>query len=215
MRNIWWVLVRFGFRLLYNELAFTYDAVSYFVSLGEWRCWQRTALKYLDIHKSSRILELAYGTGNLQLDLQNKGFNAIGIDVSAFMGNITRKKLLEHGRTPRLIRGMAQQLPFACERFSAIICTFPTEFIFEKVTLNEINRVLQPGGQLIIVLNGDFCGNGIVESGLEGLYHITGQRGGNNLHFSAFFTAFGFDTQAFNEPCPRSVAQVIVAIKRD
>ena len=214
MRSLWWALVRFGFRLLYNELAFTYDGVSYIVSLGEWRCWQRTALKYLDIHKSSRILELAYGTGNLQLDLQNKGFNTIGIDVSPFMGNITRKKLQEHGLTPRLIRGMAQQLPFAGESLSAIICTFPTEFIFEKVTLTEINRVLQPDGQLIVVLNGDFSRNGIVESGLEGLYRITGQRGGNNLHFSDFFAVLGFDVQAFNVPCPRSVAQVIIVTQR-
>jgi hypothetical protein len=47
LTGLWWRLVRFGFRLLYNEMAFTYDAVSAVVSLGEWRSWQRAALNFL------------------------------------------------------------------------------------------------------------------------------------------------------------------------
>ncbi|MCZ7544410.1 MAG: hypothetical protein M5R40_13175 [Anaerolineae bacterium] len=43
LERLWWALVRFGFRLLYNELAFTYDLVSRVVSLGQWRAWQRAA----------------------------------------------------------------------------------------------------------------------------------------------------------------------------
>jgi hypothetical protein len=46
--SLWWRLVRFGFRLLYNEFAFSYDLVSKVVSLGAWRCWQQSALKHLN-----------------------------------------------------------------------------------------------------------------------------------------------------------------------
>ena len=35
LEKTWWSLIRFGFRLLYNEMAFTYDTVSWVVSLGD------------------------------------------------------------------------------------------------------------------------------------------------------------------------------------
>ncbi|MCB9446672.1 MAG: class I SAM-dependent methyltransferase, partial [Ardenticatenaceae bacterium] len=44
---LWKKLIRFGFRLLYNELAWTYDAVSWLVSLGDWRSWQQAALPFV------------------------------------------------------------------------------------------------------------------------------------------------------------------------
>ncbi len=70
---LYWRLVKFGFRLLYNEMAFTYDAVSWIASLGEWREWQRAALKHLNVQPDAHVLELAHGTGNLQLDLRAAG----------------------------------------------------------------------------------------------------------------------------------------------
>lgn len=96
LQKFWWRFVRFGFRLLYNELAFTYDIVSWFVSLGEWRAWQRSALRHLP--PTGRILELAHGTGNLQLDLHAAGYyQTIGYDLSPYMGQITRYKLERRG----------------------------------------------------------------------------------------------------------------------
>ena len=71
MSQAWWALVRFGFRLLYNELAFTYDTVSWVVSLGAWRCWVDAALAHLD--GQSPVLELAHGPGNLHIDLALAG----------------------------------------------------------------------------------------------------------------------------------------------
>ncbi len=39
MQKLWVGLIKFGFRLLYQEMAWTYDWVSWLVSLGEWRRW--------------------------------------------------------------------------------------------------------------------------------------------------------------------------------
>ena len=102
--NLWWRLVRFGFRLLYNEMAFTYDWVSYAVSLGEWRCWQRAALKHLNVQSGARILELAHGTGNLQIDLHALGYHVLGYDLSPYMGQIAQRKLNAHHLPARLAR---------------------------------------------------------------------------------------------------------------
>ena len=177
--NLWWRLIKFGFRLLYNELAFTYDIVSKIVSIGAWRCWQRSALNYLpnhDVLHNAPILEIAHGTGDLQIDLQQAGYTTIGYDLSPYMGRIAKRKLHKNKLHANLIRGKAQELPFQSNHFPVVITTFPTAFIIAKETLTEINRILKTDGALIIVSSGTFTGTGIIKSVLEWAYRITGQR---------------------------------------
>jgi ubiquinone/menaquinone biosynthesis C-methylase UbiE len=216
MAKLWWRLVRFGFRLLYNECAFTYDWVSWLVSLGAWRCWQRASLKHLNVAPGDGlILELAHGTGNLQIDLQTAGYRTIGFDLSPHMGRIAGRKLRGAGLSARLVRGMAQQLPFNDGAFAAVVSTFPTNFIVMPETLREVNRVLAHGGRLVIVPNGVLTTGGVTEKGIEWLYRITGQHGeGGNASLADFFTPYGFDATMVQETCPRSIAQVIIAQKR-
>lgn len=212
--NAWWRLIKFGFRLLYNEMAFTYDAVSVAVSMGEWRCWQRAALKHLHVEPGARVLELAHGTGNLQIDLLTMGYQTIGYDLSPYMGRIAQRKLTARGLPARLARGKAQQLPFVDSSFSAVVSTFPTNFILLPETLREVNRVLVPSGLFIIVPNGVLNSGGAVEAGLEALYRITGQReDGDGFNVAQFFSAYGFRAHMLQEPCKRSVASVVIAQK--
>lgn len=213
--NLWWRLVKFGFRLLYNEMAFTYDTVSKVVSFGTWRCWQRSALKYLDTGKS--VLELAHGTGDLQLDLHAAGYRMIGYDLSPYMGRITQRKLGQHRVPARLARGMAQRLPFASAAFDAVVSTFPTSFVFEASTLAEVHRILRPGGRFVIVISGAFTAGGLSRTMMEWLYRITGQRTEQESaqadEILRFFADHGFKASLQREPCPRSQAILIIASK--
>jgi len=212
---VWWRLVRFGFRLLYNEMAFTYDLVSRVVSLGAWHCWQQTALKHLP-SPGATVLELAHGTGELQRDLHEAGYHVVGYDLSPYMGRIAQVKLKRNGVPARLIRGKAQQLPFATGSFAAIVSTFPTDFIVAAETLHEVHRVLQANGRLIIVPAAAFEGGSAATAALEWLYRITGQRGGSGESddVGAYFAQFGFEVDVVQERCPHSVAQVIIARKK-
>jgi ubiquinone/menaquinone biosynthesis C-methylase UbiE len=211
---LWWTLVRFGFRLLYNEFAVTYDWVSFAVSLGAWRCWQRAALKHLRAAPGACVLELAHGTGNLQLDLNGLGYWVVGYDLSAAMGQIARCKMQQAGLEMRLARGRAQALPYADGSFSAVISTFPTNFILEDETLREAHRVLQAGGQFLIVPNGILSSRGMAEAGIEWLYRVTGQRAAGRFDVVEYFGRYGFSAEIVQEPCPRSTATVIVARKK-
>lgn len=211
--GLWQRLVRFGFRLLYYEMAFTYDLVSKVVSLGAWRCWQRTSLKHLNIEAGARVLELAHGTGDLQLDLHAAGYRAVGYDLSPNMGRIARKKLHKHGNVPQLTRGKAQQLPFADEAFAAVVSTFPTDFILAPETLMEVYRVLQRGGRLVIVPGSRFVSGGLVKRVLEWLYRITGQREDIGFDVEAHIAPFGYTVTVVEVPCPRSLVQVVIAEK--
>lgn len=214
LAKVWWRAVQTGFHLLYNQLAFTYDFVSVIVSLGEWRSWQRTVLRYLPAETNSLILELAHGTGNLQIDLIQAGYSTIGYDVSPYMGTIAKRKLQQRTMPVNLVRGQAQHLPFPTAALTTVVTTFPTNFIFAAETLREVHRILVNGGQLIIVPNGTLTGSGIIATGIEWLYHITGQHGDSNIHIADFFGQYGFEVTVHEVRCKRSIAQIILARKK-
>lgn len=217
----WWRLVRWGFHLLYNQLAFTYDAVSKVVSLGVWRCWQRSALKHIAPPADCpRVLEVAHGTGDLQIDLLRAGYHTIGYDLSPSMGRIARRKLRRQGLTPLLARGRAQALPFPAEHFDAVVATFPSEFITDPRTLLEIWRVLGAGCPLVIVPGALFTAHGLPQRVLDWLYRITGQRetgaeaDARLRDTLALIERHGFDVTSHWEDCPGSKVMVISARKR-
>ena len=211
----WNGLVQFGFRLLYHEMAWTYDFVSWGVSLGQWRAWQRAALRYLDVEPGTRVLELAHGTGNLQIDLRTAGLISVGCDLSSQMGRIARRKLARHRIAPVLVQSRAQQLPFSDACFSVAISTFPTEFIIAPQTLHEVYRVLQPGGRLVIVPEGLLTGGGLLREVLEWAYRVTGQRQAWPDAVKQRFAAVGFQWREETVVFSRSEARVIIAQKRE
>jgi hypothetical protein len=66
----------------------------------------------------------------------------------------------------------------------------------------------------VVVLNGVLTGSGGVEAGIERLYRITGQRNQGEFDIASFFSPFGFEALAIEEPCPHSIVQGIVAMKK-
>jgi ubiquinone/menaquinone biosynthesis C-methylase UbiE len=193
MKALWRRLIAFGFRLLYNELAWTYDVVSWLVSRGLWRRWQRTALDFLPA--GGRVLEVGFGPGHLLVELAQRdprasggrhvfggrtslgGRTMFGLDLSPAMLRLARRRLQRHGLDPRLVRGQAQALPFAPGAFAAVVLTFPTPFVYDPAWLRGLTRVLRNGGRLVVVEQAEFEGRGLVSRFLEWLYDVTGQRG--------------------------------------
>lgn len=144
MRQIYLLL----YRLLYNEMAWAYDAVSWAVSLGRWDDWRRAALPYV---RGDRILEIGFGTGALLPLLSIGPRRVVGIEPSAAMQRQTAAKLNTREKKLPLVQGTAQELPFASAVFDTIVCAFPASFILDPRTHREFARCLRPGGRTIIV----------------------------------------------------------------
>ena len=167
-------LLRFFFRHFYHEFAWTYDAVASIVSLGRWNDWVDTALDFV---QGSRVLELGHGPGHLQARLQQSGpMHIVGIDESSDMGKLARARLRKAGTTTsQLVRGLGQTLPFADGTFDTVLATFPTEYVFEQVTLLEIRRVLVSGGRLVIIPAAWIVGSDMLDRLAAWTFRATGQ----------------------------------------
>jgi ubiquinone/menaquinone biosynthesis C-methylase UbiE len=170
-RLLGWFL-RIFFHLLYHQFAWTYDWVAAGVSLGRWNEWIRSILPYL---QKGRILELGHGPGHLQAELLGKGLTSFGLDASPQMSHQAMHRLQKIGFSPKLVRGFAQSLPFEENTFQTVVATFPSEYIVDPPTLSEIARVLEPGGQVIILALAWITGEKWLERAAGGLFRITGQ----------------------------------------
>jgi ubiquinone/menaquinone biosynthesis C-methylase UbiE len=154
-------------------MAWSYDYVSWLVSMGLWREWQLAALSYL---KGQKVLEIAHGPGHMLVELERNGFSVHGIDLSTRMGLIARRRVLKHGVTVNIIRGDARELPYAEDSFDSILSTFPTDFMMQLTTIQSLSSVLKPGGRIVIVPQARLEGGGIIRRVIEWLYVVTGQR---------------------------------------
>jgi len=141
-------LLRLAFQGLYYPLAPLYDQISYYCFLGQWSKWQQAVLPRI---QGKRVLEVGCGTGTLLTEMLRRGFKAYGVDASPRMLAQADKKLTAAGFAGRALQARVQKLPFPDESFETVVSTFPSEYIVDLAALQEIQRVLYPGGRLVIV----------------------------------------------------------------
>jgi len=106
-----------------------------------WACAQATG----------EVLEVAIGTG-LNLSRYPEDVDLTGIDLSEQMLAIARTRAADLGRTVTLEQANAHTLPFDEATFDTVVCTFGLCAIPDTDrAIAEINRVLRPGGRLILI----------------------------------------------------------------
>jgi ubiquinone/menaquinone biosynthesis C-methylase UbiE len=100
---------------------------------------------------SGDVLEVAVGTG-LNFDAYPSDVRLTGIDLSDEMLEIARNRARDLGREVVLQQGDAHALPFDDATFDTVVCTFGLCAIPDiDRALDEMTRVLRPGGRLILV----------------------------------------------------------------
>ncbi len=203
--------IRFGFHLLYHEFAFTYDAVAWLVSLGQWRIWGRTAL---DRVRGLRVLEIGHGPGHLLIALARSGRRPIGIDLSPQMSRMAQRNLRQAGVKVPQVLCRVQALPFRSGEFDSVVATFPTDYIAELATLREVHRVTNDRGRLIVVFGAQLIGREPSKLLIEWLYRLTGQREAKFDDEESIFDQVGMPARIETETIGASTVTLVVAEKQ-
>jgi ubiquinone/menaquinone biosynthesis C-methylase UbiE len=172
MNRILRPLMKLFFHLLYQPFAWSYDLVAASVSAGRWKKWVLHTVPFLN---GERILELGHGPGHLQVGLAVGNRMVFGVDRSGQMGRIAYQRIASSNGIPRLARASANALPFPGNHFNTVAATFPTEYISQWAAMQEIYRVLEPGGRLVVLLSAWITGGSLLDRALAKLFRVTGQ----------------------------------------
>ncbi len=99
------------------------------------------------------VLEVAPGPGYFAIELAKLGdFKITGVDLSADFVRMAAENARCEGVDVELIEGNAAQLPLSNDAFDFVLCRAAFKNFAAPVTaLNEMHRVLRPGGRALII----------------------------------------------------------------
>ncbi len=138
-----------------------YDLINRVITWGMDRRWRRQAAVECLVSQPEKVLDLCCGTGDLALEIARRARHKVavtGIDYSQPMLAIAARKAasLAEGRDVSFIYGDVTGLPFPDEYFDAAGISFAFRNLTYKNPsarkhLEEVVRVLKPGGRYVIV----------------------------------------------------------------
>ena len=117
---------------------------------------QRKALAELAPRADDRVLDVACGAGALVVEIAPHVERAVGADLSDGMLDLARSRLraasgAEHRGKAEFVQAPSDELPFEDADFTAVVCTTALHhFPDPQASIDEMARVLAPGGRLVI-----------------------------------------------------------------
>jgi len=141
-------------REMFDAIAPTYDRLNHLLSFQVDRRWRRKAIASLEPLPQGIYLDLAAGTLDLTLTLTRKEPQAtvIPTDFSKVMLLQGKSKVKDFSSVPSLVVGDALRLPFASDSFWGVVIGFGIRnFADLPQGLEEIYRILRPGGKVVIL----------------------------------------------------------------
>ena len=142
-------------RGVFDSVAPKYDLMNDLMSLGLHRAWKAYTLLVANLHEGDRALDIAGGTGDLALAFSKKvgkTGQVVHTDINEAMLRTGRDRLLDEGVALPTMVCDAEKLPFASDYFDLVSVAFGLRNMTHKdVALVEMNRVLKPGGKLLVL----------------------------------------------------------------
>ncbi len=137
---------------MFDAIAPSYERVNRVASLGQDARWRRRAIEAASAEASDIVLDICCGTGDMlrEFCLQPKPPRLrIGLD---FARQMLANGHYDRAQAPHLLRADALRIPLAAGSVDVITCAFGVRnFQSLQGGLNEMARVLRPGGRVCIL----------------------------------------------------------------
>jgi ubiquinone/menaquinone biosynthesis C-methylase UbiE len=134
----------------WDERSESYDARRF----DYFRFFQKRVVSLARPEKGGRFLDIGCGTGwavRYTAGLVGEGGEACGIDISPKMIERAKAKSRDDGNI-HFYQADAEEIPFEDGFFDSIICTNSFHhYLHPSSVLNEVRRVLKPGGRVYIM----------------------------------------------------------------
>lgn len=145
-----------GIRRLFDKIAPDYDRLNHILSLNIDKLWRRTAVRELiDTDHPVKVLDVACGTGDFTIEIAAKaptGSHVHGVDISEGMMAVGREKITRAGVDATMSLADCEALPYEDNSFDRISVGFGVRnFEHLELGLSQMQRVLAPGGKIIII----------------------------------------------------------------
>ena len=115
---------------------------------GEWAGYINEEFSFTEFPPGARILDVGFGNGEQMRRMATRGCHAVGLDLDP--------QLVARGRAGGLAvcRSQAEALPFRSATFDGLVCKVVIPYTDEARAVDEIARVLRPGGTARVSYHG-------------------------------------------------------------
>jgi len=137
---------------MFDSIAHRYDFLNHALSLNIDKRWRRRMIELCDVKPGEHVLDVATGTGDAAIEFghRTRAARIVGLDPSTGMLEVARTKIADD--RIELIEGNALALPFPDHSFDVVTIAFGLRNLPDyQRGMNEMARVLKPGGRLVVL----------------------------------------------------------------
>jgi ubiquinone/menaquinone biosynthesis C-methylase UbiE len=137
----------------YDGAAGWFTVVTGYLTLHEPLARRIIGPKGFDIRGCKRILDAGTGNGRyLKVLLKESDPDALLVGCDLSTGMLRRAEMRLKSKRPNLLTADVTKLPYADKSFDAAICGWVIEHLPNQLLgLQELHRVLKPGGKLLVL----------------------------------------------------------------
>lgn len=99
---------------------------------------------------SSRVLEVACGTGQLSVDVAKTGCELVAVEMGPNLAGLARKKLEPYPRS-RVEVSRFETWPVPTAKFDSVMCATAFHWLDPKIRFAKSAQCLRPGGFLVVL----------------------------------------------------------------
>jgi ubiquinone/menaquinone biosynthesis C-methylase UbiE len=140
-----------------QHMAHNYDMMVMMMMMGHQKAVRNTCINLAGIQPGDHVLEIGCGTGSLTMLAKRKAGESgvvVGIDPLQEMREIATRKARKAKLEITFQAGELEHIPYPDGSFDVVLASFMifhTDDATRQEGLNEVCRVIKPGGRFLIV----------------------------------------------------------------